>query len=720
MDNGFLISCIDAFSEEQISVVPKFISEFVYKYLNDFEPKKILDLGFNIGSFINPIAENFKNSENIGIIRNDYEKEIIDILYKNQFVKWYSYDYLDEENNEFDVIVGNNKFESELKSFKINLNGKVIHLEDDINFIEMLKACFKLNSNGIGFFLLDNNFLLFRDDLKVISNLEKFGVFIDSILEIPSYFLPIKESDKILLIIKNEKPKNIFIGQLEPKNINILIENLKNRSKGKIPEHGALTDLNSFYTFKTFIASYESRELAKKTGLDPIILGEISEDIIFLKKKDDVKINVNAVFLPLADVSTVFTSSDDFEIEKNNYVQIVLKDDLVLPEYLAHLLNTPLGKKIRKSLDIGMNHLNIQKEIIYKTEVFIPDWNQQIEIISVNSLIMEIITRADTYKKKLWKLPKNVAKIKKEIEALDDGESEKKFEQWIETLPYPLASILWASITNSNYDRKVKYLLHFFEAFSEFNFTLMLSGLSADKNFFNKEVNRCFKEDYRFINWYFKPTFGNWYNFGSCLSKTIRRLLKDEDLRNKCLELFGNPDPDFLIRIANKDLIKIFVEVTNYRNQWEGHGPIVSDLEYENRYKILRSILSRVYNLISDSYENSILILPIQSSFQDGIHDYSVKRFMSTRGPFKPDKIETINLLDKGKIYLVNENQHKPVELLPFIILKDEACYFYNGKNMENWEARYVSYHHSEEPEILVSMDKFKDVITLLKQNKSY
>lgn len=322
-----------------------------------------------------------------------------------------------------------------------------------------------------------------------------------------------------------------------------------------------------------------------------------------------------------------------------------------------------------------------------------------------------------SFRKKRWKTPQDVIDIKNELESIDGLESDTKFEQWIETLPYPLASILWASITNSNYERKVKYLLHFFEAFSEFNFTLMLSGLSADKNFFYMEVSRCFKEDYRFNNWYFKPTFGNWYNFGSCLSKTIRRLLDDENLRNKCLELFGNPDPDFLLRIADKELMKIFVEVTNYRNQWEGHGPVVSDLEYENRYKILRSVLSKVYNIISDSYENSILILPIQSSFQDGIHDYSVKKFMSTRGPFKPGKIETVKLLDKGKIYLVNENQLKPVELLPFIILKDEACYFYNGKNLDKWQARYVSYHFSEKPEILVSMDKFKEVIALLKPN---
>ena len=87
---------------------------------------------------------------------------------------------------------------------------------------------------------------------------------------------------------------------------------------------------------------------------------------------------------------------------------------------------------------------------------------------------------------------------------------------------------------------------------------------------------------------------------------------------------------------------------------------------------------------------------------------------MSTRGPFKPDRIETVTLLDKRKIYFVTENQHKPVELLPFIILKDESCYFYNGKNMEQQNARFVSYHYSEEPEITVSFEKLDPIFALL------
>ncbi len=453
--------------------------------------------------------------------------------------------------------------------------------------------------------------------------------------------------------------------------------------------------------------------IGKETNLKPLSLSKIAEEINItnLKNFEDKS---NSIYI--TDFG-VLLSVEELNEKSKIYAQIVLKENYALSEYLYQFFLTPLGIKIRESFNIPIDDSDLFKSILFQIKVYLPDFNHQIDVVSLNSFILDMETRSNYYRKKLWQSPQDVIDIKNELVSIDGNQSEVRFEQWIETLPYPLASILWASITNSNYERKVKYLLHFFEAFSEFNFALMLSGLSKDKNFFEIEVSRCFKDDIRFINWYFKPTFGNWYKFGSCLSKTIRRLLNDKNQGNKCLELFGNPDPDFLLRIADKELIKIFEEVTNYRNHWEGHGPVVSELEYENRYKILRSILSRVYNIISDSYENSILILPVQSSYKDGIHDYDVKRFMSTRGPFKPDKIETVKLLDTGKIYLVNKNQRKPVEILPFILNIDAACYFYNGRERDSGKARYVSYHYNEEPEISVSMDKLKPIIHLLKSN---
>lgn len=697
----------DLFKETKGYFIPPIIPELIDTYLKDYDIKNIVEPGCKIGSCMFQLKSHDK-SKLTAFLEDPNDKKVINLIYPNKTINFkFDVEELQEfSDNYFDVVVG---FCENNKKKQIDFNA-IYDTGDTINFFQTL---LKLKDEGFGFCILNPELKLNWEDNSVFTNLEKYGLYIDSIISLASEIFPERNSDKTLIIIKKIKPEKIFIGELNTTSKDILIENLKKRRAGKIPQHGLLIDLESFYSFHNILAKKESEYLALSTELEPLKFNEIVKEIFNHNNFSENDEDFNYLFLPFDHNANVVLSSQNFEYEPKMYLQIFFEPEIALADYVARFYNTQLGKKIRESFAIGNVILEVSKKLLFDSYLYLPDLDKQIDLVRVDSLITELTTRAESYKLKLWNSPLKVSDIQKEIEYMDDGKSEKKFEQWIESLPYPIASILWCSITNPSYERKVKYLLHFFEAFSEFNMALLLSGLSSDEKFFQIEVKRCFRDDSRFRNWYFKPTFGNWYKFGSCLSRTIRRLLEENE--TKCLEVFGNPDPEFLLSIANKDLITISEGVANYRNQWEGHGPVVSEKEYQNRYKILRSVLSRVYQILSDSYENTFLILPLQSSFHDGVHNYGIRRYMGTRAPFKPGNIETLKPLDKSKIYLAYKNQRKPVELLPFLINIDNVCYFYNGQDYDTGKARYVSYHYHEKPEILLPMDKFNQVISLLK-----
>lgn len=697
----------DLFKESKCFFIPSIISDFIDDYLRGSTLEKLADPTFKIGSLIFQL-ETDDESQLTTFLKDPDDEDVLNLLYpdKSVIIKK-DFDELQElPSNHFDVVVGF----SDIEQNEIIDYDDITDVEEKIRFFQ---TSLKLKDNGVGFYIVNPEVKLNWGDKSVFTNLEKYDLHIDSVLRLAAEIFPESDYNKTLIIVKKKKPEKIFIGELNNASKEILLENLKKRKIGKIPQHGLLTDLKSFYSFHNILAKNESEYLALSTELEPLRFKEIVKEVFNSNNFTETQEDFNYLFLPFDHNAKAVLSSQSFEYEPEMYLQIFLDPEIVLADYVARFYNTQLGKKIRESFNTGFDVSNISKKLLFESYLYLPELDNQIDLVSVDSSIMELITRAKSHRLKLWNSPLKVSDIQKEIEDMDDGKSEAKFEQWIESLPYPLASILWCSITNPNYERKVKYLLHFFEAFSEFNMTLLISGLSSDENFFEEEVKRCFGDDPRFRNWYFKPTFGNWYKFGSCLSKTVRRLL--EENKTKCLEVFGNPDPEFLLSIAHKELITISEEVSNYRNQWEGHGPVVSEKEYLNRYKILRSVLSRVYQILSDAYENTFLILPLQSSFQEGVHDYSIKRYMSTRAPFKPDNIETVKLMDKTKIYLAHKNQRKPVELLPFVINIDGACYFYNGRDYDTGKARYVSYHYHEKPEILIPMDKIYHVIALLK-----
>ena len=386
----------------------------------------------------------------------------------------------------------------------------------------------------------------------------------------------------------------VFIGELNNDSKDILLENLKKRKSGKIPQHGILTELKSFYSFPNFLANIESQVLGNSIGIEPLRFLNIVREVRNFDKFSESDEDFNYLYMPFDFNSEVTLSSQMFEFEPEFYLQIFFDPEIALSDYVARFYNTQLGKKIRESLNIDSEKPRISKKLLLNSLVYLPDLDNQIEIIRVDSLISELNTLADSYRSKLWKSPSNVSEILKEFDGFNEEKSEEKFEQWIESLPYPLASIIWASSTVSDYSVKVKYLLDFFEAFSEFNYALMISALSQDKKFFDNEYKRC-KKFSKPVDWYLKPTFGSWNIIGICLASKIHKLLENPEKRSKCLELFGNPDPEFLERICNSELYNLLLEVMNYRNQWEAHGPRVSNKEYKNRYKIMQGALMRFY-----------------------------------------------------------------------------------------------------------------------------
>lgn len=695
---------------DEIPILPKIIPSFINQLINDRSIKNILDPWGSISSLAFLIEIDSECQLTV-FTEDNKDQDIIKLLYKNRNISFKINDS-DSINNiyHFDLVVG---YPQIYETPESDLEYDNINLKDKKEYIQLFKSLLKLNEDGMGFFILNAQFLLNRNANSIISNLEKFGLYVDTILNLPSEILA--DSDKILIIFTRKKPENLFICELNYNSEEILLENLKKRIPGKIPQYGALTSLESFYSFKTFLAINESQKIAEKTNLDPVNFSKIIKYIRSADNFSETEDDYNYIFLPLDPSSRTLLSSQQFEMESQDYLQIFLDENKVLSDYIAHFFNTQLGMKIRESLNTG--NPDLFQKLLCSSVVYLPNLNNQIDVINVDSLISELSTRAENYKKKLWKLPKNVEDIKNELED-KEGNLNEKIEKWIETLPFPLASIIWASSTVSDYSVKVKYLIDFFEAFSEFNYVIMLSAFLSDKKFFEIEYERC-KRNAKPANWYDKPTFGTWNNIGSCLASTIRKLMANDVKRNRCLELFGNPDPELLDRICNRKLYDLLFEVMNYRNQWDAHGPRVSSQEYENRYKIMEGALFRFYQIISDSYENSFLLVPEVSSLRDGIHNYTVKKLTGTRGPFRSDNVETTSSMDSEKIYFLNNNQLKPVEILPFIQITDDICYFYNSAYEQDHEEygklRYVSYHYSEKAEIPLIKEKLEKVFNLLK-----
>lgn len=683
---------------EKLVILPEIIPNFISDYLNDLKSGTILDPwplnGFMSKSFLGILNKNL-------VTVNINSKILKNLINADSIAP-------EEINKDYDFIVGyppNNQS-------TVIIEGSKKRISEDFVSINFIDIATKLKEDGEGIFLLEPEFLLDRNPKSTFSNLKNFGLYIKSIIEIPYTLVP-GENDKILVILSKNHQEDLFIGSLShDKDANkILKENLILRKPGKIPQNGFITTLDKFYTFKSFYAYIDSLKISKDLKLNTKPFSDIIETFNFYSDDSEIKEEPNSLFLPLDEnLRVVF---DEVKFDNSNYIQLVLNPNYCMAEYLARYLNdTLLGYKIRESINLGEYTAPVFDDLISNTQIYLPNLDAQVEVLRVDSIINEISARANTYREQLWKTPDEYKLIIEEIESLDN-KYEFRFEQWVESLPYPLSSILWESFSSSKADLKVKYLLHFFEAFSEFNVIIMLSGLISDERFFNREFNRCTQFNPKFQNWFKNPSFGNWNYLGRCIAKNLQYILKKKHKRNQVLNIFGTYNAQFLEKLSSYDLYDILSEVSRYRNSWDAHGPVVSYAEYEKRYKILRNSISKLYTCIGNIFKDNLLIIPLESTFRDGIHSYNAKKFMGSRNRFITIELESITPMDSKDIYLMMENNRKPIKLLRLLKYYKNACYFYNSKVKDNDKNQFVSYHYKERPEILCptfELDEFYSI----------
>jgi len=152
--------------------------------------------------------------------------------------------------------------------------------------------------------------------------------------------------------------------------------------------------------------------------------------------------------------------------------------------------------------------------------------------------------------------------------------------------------------------------------------------------------------------------------------------------------------------MTSKGIINILLSVADLRNKWKGHGGITSEEENRQRVTTLEQQLNELRKFIADGFEETRMLSPTASSYEDGVFNFSAKELVGARTPFNEISIKSLIPLDKRKLYLAHSNQNKPVELLPFIkfVEVSSAVYFYTS--IESKNVRWVSYHFDKESEL--------------------
>jgi hypothetical protein len=288
---------------------------------------------------------------------------------------------------------------------------------------------------------------------------------------------------------------------------------------------------------------------------------------------------------------------------------------------------------------------------------------------------------------------------------------------WADTLPFPLASILWHYEAEPDEASKVDYLLKFFEALAQFAATVLLSACMSDPELFDASQSTWGGGTERRPVSLQRASFGAWVELTKRLAQPLTVLLTAEDGGDRACALFKTRDPELAEALTSAEFTSILDHACNRRNSWTGHGGVAGPQVHHERLRDLDGLLARTRAVLGWVFETWTLLKPGPMTRSGKIFDLTATNLTGTNPVFRRQQVKLAEALDTSRLYLMSVGNPGALELLPFVRViaggtGQDACYFYN--RVEGAEIRWVSYHFHADPELLLPDQEVIELLATL------
>lgn len=702
---------------------------FIGHFFEDKENLRVLDTLGGLTSLSLSLSKKFPGNEYSLFMLNSEEYNLVNELSKSDDLqpRMFQWDYFMRENDVYDIVIGNLPWgRGFLEVPEEAYADPDYHTGLKWDSFLTFKALKKLDNKGTSFLIVRNNFFVSDQKRRLLDFLKPLGLRIRASLYIPKIFEHSYISGNLLVIDKGET-NDLFIGELQDdiENSKVLFKNLISEKQGRFHHYGYLVNIEEYRSFNSLVLSDALEKKYSSIGLRRYNIGDISSVSIY-KPSGEVNDEEgrNSIYVHHFANNMVLSRPPDSDANNGKYIRIKLDDKYAIAEFLADFLNSSAGSKFKDSwANYGSNLGRISPIGVRNGLIFLPQIDKQIEVLETNTKLRGINTELSELEQRLWDNPHNSSKI---LGKLKKYLGRDEFVEWLETLPFPLSSILWEYQASKDNRQKVEQLLHFFEAFSEFNAVLLLSAIYSNEDILDLIKKKAGDKITEFAESLLVPTFNSWNILNQRINKTIRDIIDGEDnsKRQQLFRALGGANDEFIKMITSKDLFQILRDASKIRND-RGHEGIHTKQEDDRHLAELSSKLTALRSIISLNYERLMLFDVVRSmDYKDGVFDYLVRELRGTRTRFIEVNKEITHPLEKGKLYYTYDGEKRAIELLPFLSFGDEptgtesACYFFNRVDGEN--VKYVSYHFKEGPEKFSNnLNEIKQMLSSLFNNKN-
>ena len=600
----------------------------------------------------------------------------------------------------YDLIISEPPFGARLRPAYFPKNGGVALT--DAGDALLCWAATKLGEQGRAVFLVSASCLGLRG-AHMWKNIAAEGVHVRALIHVPSGHLKSTAIESYIAVLDRNPRDKIFTAQFGTDNDlqRHIFGNFEAHRAGKRPAQGRLAELSDFQGFKPLEAKELLQEMAKRKGLHAIPMQQLVKAHQILKGSSAAVVDgANDLYLPMTGRIMAVLHPDAITVKSANVIRLVLNAELGDARFVVASLNREIGRLFIETV-CGPSALikQIHTTLLLQSTFYLPSiklQNQALEIMSgLNGLRAEL-TEIES---DVWENSKSLEKLNQKLRSVNH---EDTLENWMEGLPFPLASILWRyRASNASTKEKNEILLHFFEALAEFWATVYLSAAKSDSEFWIEHATSL-DDTLKRGNLSFKSaTFGLWKCVIEFFSKQFRQLLNDDE--DRCAAMFRTNSRAVLEMLFDRRLITVLQESNSIRNN-HAHGGVAGIRDTDTTHNKLNDLINQCRGIMGLTWEQYELVQPGECRFTGGMYKYKARRVMGTKTPFINVDRNTIEGMEDGSLHLLDPNGERALKLLAFIRVmpspktEANACYFYNRRQASN--QKFVSYHFEADSEV--------------------
>ena len=708
--------------------IPQQLLQVLSRLLQDYKADAVCDPWARFGAIIDTVREVTKAKRALAFTPSEEEAALGKILVRE--AEWQvgaSLDLLASLTAELDVCAS--ILPIGLRCDRTLLltapDGTSIELHNDLGSLVLISASMRLSKEGFGLFVIPES--LFISEHSILRQFKALGLAMQAALALPpGAFAPYTNIATYLLLVRKRPISRLFIAQLSSDpNTNLqILSNLEQSTEGGSLELGRFVDPLSFVGLDLMRMVERFKQTRDRFGVPATPLEKLATAINLGRSNDEFKFpqQENAIFIPLIGRSDVVDSVDELTLKPQNYAQVVIDPSRSNARFVARFFNSEFGKEIREINKTNAVIPKLNKQKLQRLQVFVPD-------VPTQRTMMEIETRIAAehntllglqndiveLRRDLWANPRSAPKVDQRLIALSNRLSGslkqhavERLDQWSETLPFPLASILRAWQATPSQDFYVKHLrlLDFFEATAEFHSVILLSAFKSNEGLFESHRQKL-TEALKNGNVSFQQaSFGTWKVVVEYFGKQTRQLLSgDTAARALCANIFSDPSLALPDALSRKELTSVLSRTNKMRNDWKGHGSVVGNEDARLRNEQLVSELQKLREAIADAWADTQLIHLVRGDLHRGLWANEVALLMGSNSPFLTETRPMSMPLEKDDLYLApREGVGQALRLLPLVQVgpspqsAKNACYFFS--RLERDGAKFVSYHFTDKPEL--------------------